>query len=304
MFSSFLLLAAAVAVQAQPQSDGQTAVVARVDDQAITAAELQYEVQRALGDRQLDAASLSALRKATLEQLIQRRLAQHHFNRKGFGASQQEIDLVIQRKRRELEDRESSLDEYLARAGLSDASFRAEVAWQIGWPRFLKRFLTEDNLQNYFEQHRREFDGTQLKVAHILFPVEAGADDQGWEKARASAQRVRGDIESGLDFADAASRHSGAPTARAGGDIGYIQRHRPMPEPFSQAAFALQEGEVSPPVASPYGVHLILCKHIKPGEKTMEDVRSELRTAAIRFLFQWAADQQRGDSVVEVLLRD
>ncbi|MCE9525651.1 MAG: peptidyl-prolyl cis-trans isomerase, partial [Planctomycetales bacterium] len=99
-------------------------------------------------------------------------------------------------------------------------------------------------------------------------------------------------------FADAAKKHSQAPTAKDVGNIGTIRRHEPMPEDFSKAAFALKKGEVSPPVVSPFGVHLIQVQEIIPGRRTWEDCREELRPAVTLYLFRWIAEKQRKEAKI------
>ena len=66
-----------------------------------------------------------------------------------------------------------------------------------------------------------------------------------------------------------------------------------MSEEFSAVAFRLKKGEVSLPVRSPFGFHLITCREIKVGEKQWQQVREPLRKAITNYLFQWTAQQQR-----------
>jgi parvulin-like peptidyl-prolyl isomerase len=73
-----------------------------------------------------------------------------------------------------------------------------------------------------------------------------------------------------------------------------------MPEVFSATAFALDPGEISQPVVSPFGVHLIKCLAIKPGEQTWQDVRGDLYQAVSRYLFRWAAERQRPLATIEI----
>ena len=128
--------------------------------------------------------------------------------------------------------------------------------------------MTDDNLQKYFEQHRRDFDGTKMHVAHILLKI--GGDDP--QRAVEQAKELRGRIAGKkLTFEAAAMSHSAAPTGAKGGDIGLISRHEPMPESFSAAAFTLEEGEVSEPVVTAFGVHLIRCLKIEPGQKQWQN---------------------------------
>ena len=58
-----------------------------------------------------------------------------------------------------------------------------------------------------------------------------------------------------------------------------------MDEAFSRAAFSLKPGEVTPPVRSPFGVHLIRCDEVRPGKKRLADVRQEVDDALARELF-------------------
>jgi len=72
-----------------------------------------------------------------------------------------------------------------------------------------------------------------------------------------------------------------------------------MSESFSRAAFALEKGELSQPVESSFGVHLIQCVEIKPGEKRWQEVKSELNAAMTRFLFDWVANKQRPNAQIQ-----
>jgi parvulin-like peptidyl-prolyl isomerase len=66
-----------------------------------------------------------------------------------------------------------------------------------------------------------------------------------------------------------------------------------MPEAFSRAAFALAEQEISEPVVTPFGVHLVQCLGVEAGKRSWQDARSEIEAAMVQYLFAWAADRQR-----------
>jgi len=289
----------AVSAQDSPQADDR--VAATVDGEPIYVREIQRELSRVLGERKVEPAALDALRSKTLEQLVDRWLVLKYLAQNSFGASDQDIDLAISRIGKQLAQQELTVADYVKRAEMSIAEFRRTLAWQIGWRRYLEKFVTDQNLERYFDKHRRDFDGTELRVAHILFKVGPLGDEQALSEAIGRAERVQREIQSGeLTFAEAAKRYSQAPTADGGGDIGNISRHQPMPEPFSRAAFALDKGQVSPPVVSPAGVHLIQCLDIKPGEKTWQEARTELERTVTQYLFRWVADQTRPDAEIEI----
>ena len=277
-------------------------VAARVNDAPIYADEVDRIVAQAVGERAADAAAQRALRAAALEQLVNRRLVLEHLAKTRQGASQQDVDLALVRIEKQLAQQEQTLDAYLEKAGLTADEFRRTLAWQIGWDRYLDAQLTEENLQKYFQRHKRDFDGTSLRVAHILLKVDPPSDSGAIDAAVRRAEQIYEDVSSGkITFAAAAQEYSQAPTADKGGDIGWIERREPMPESFSQAAFALQAGEVSRPVASPFGVHLIQCLEVKAGEKTWQEAIPQLEPAVTRYLFQWLADQERKTARIEIM---
>lgn len=276
-------------------------VVATVDAVPITDVEVQRELARTVPDNHLSPDAVSSLRSAALRQLIDRRLVAAYLDQHGFAARPAEVEREIQRIRAHLAQRQQTLDEYLQRSGLTDDQLRTGVAWQFSWSRFTERYLTAENLARFFEQHRRDFDGAEMSVAHILFHIEPPGDARAIATAVSAAEKLRARLSaSELTFAEAAARYSSAPTAADGGRLGFIDRHQPMPEAFTVAAFALEPGEVSPPVITAAGVHLIQCLEIKPGPKRWQDVREDLQSAVARHLFHWAADRQRPNARIEL----
>ena len=290
-----VLLTAAVAA-AQDAEPIAARVVATIDGQPVHAAEAIREFELAYGKAEVtDEQKREHLQRA-LAQVIDRRLALARLVKMGQAASQADVDQAFSRLEKQLADQNIKPAERYERIGLSPDEVRQNLLWTLSWQQYLARQLTDENLQRYFERQRRDFDGTQLRVAHILLKAEK---DEGLT-ASGKAAAVRAEIAAGkLSFAEAARMHSSGPSAAAGGDIGWIERHQPMPEAFSQAAFALQAGEISQPVATTFGVHLIRVNEVKPGQRTWQDARDELKPAVTLYLFRWLADKQRAESKVE-----
>jgi parvulin-like peptidyl-prolyl isomerase len=72
-----------------------------------------------------------------------------------------------------------------------------------------------------------------------------------------------------------------------------------MVEPFSRAAFALDKDQISPPIATVFGIHLIRVTDIKPGEKKWTDVRDALKAAVTENLFEQLIAHERGAAAVQ-----
>jgi parvulin-like peptidyl-prolyl isomerase len=277
-------------------------IIARVDGETITQRELDRELAPATRLLDPQAALPPEVTQRALAQLIDRRLVVKYLTRQQLAASDQEIDLEIGRLKTRLKAQEKKLAEHLQALGMSEEELRREIRWRLSWARYLNDRLTDENLQKYFEKHRRQFDGTELRVAHLLLKTNAD-DPQAMEAAKAKAAAIRAEIEAGkVTFADACREHSQAPTANNGGDIGFIRRGEPMPEAFSAAAFAQEKGQVSEPVPTKFGIHLIQVLEEKPGQKTWQDCRRELRAGVTQYLFQWIAERERETAKIETNL--
>jgi len=91
---------------------------------------------------------------------------------------------------------------------------------------------------------------TQVKASHILVKTED------------EAKNLYEEIKNGKDFAQAAMEYSSCPSSRNGGDLGFFPKGV-MVKPFEDAAFSLPVGEVSQPVQTQFGWHLILVTDIE-----------------------------------------
>lgn len=85
---------------------------------------------------------------------------------------------------------------------------------------------------------------TEVRASHILVKTEE------------EAKKLYDEIKAGKDFADAAAEYSLCPSGAAGGDLGFFGKGM-MVKPFEDAAFALEVGELSEPVETQFGWHLI-----------------------------------------------
>jgi parvulin-like peptidyl-prolyl isomerase len=131
----------------------------------------------------------------------------------------------------------------------------------------------------YFEEHKSEYETVHSR--HILIRMKgspltlrAGKQELTDEEALAKAQELRKKILAGGDFAALAKTESDDATSGAnGGDLGSIKRGQMVTE-FDQAVFSLPVGQVSEPVKTRYGYHLI--KVEQHDTKTFDDVKADL----------------------------
>lgn len=287
----------AAAPDEQPGPNKQQ-IAARVDNEPIGLAEVERELAQGLKGLKVEGEALARLKKHALEQVIDRHLVLRFLQANKQAASKEDVDFAVARLVRQLKAKDTALAAHLKSIGMTEAELRQELLWKISWARYVESHSTDEYLKKYFDLHRSDFDGTQLQVAHILLKVPS-SDEAKLKEALDAAASIKAEIDSGkLTFAAAARQHSEAPTAKDGGNIGTIRRREPMPEDFTKAAFTLKKNDISPPVTSPFGVHLIQVQEITPGKRTWEDCREELRPAVTLYLFRWIAEKERKSAKV------
>lgn len=123
--------------------------------------------------------------------------------------------------------------------------------------------VADADIEKYYADHQDEFmTPLTLRASHILVKTEE------------EASLIKSQIESGADFEEMARRNSLDATAIRGGDLGFFQKGRFVPE-FEEAVFSMKKGEVRGPVKSQFGYHVIrLTDRLEPTLRSFRDVRS------------------------------
>jgi peptidyl-prolyl cis-trans isomerase SurA len=162
---------------------------------------------------------------------------------------------------------EEEFQSELAREGLTERDlrirYRRDVRNQLLKQKLIQRKLRDVTVSNgevreFFANYQDSLpeQPAGIKLAHILIPVEAS--EETIDSARSAITRILGEIESGLEFGEAARRYSQDLTAESGGDLGWFGSGDMVPT-FENAAFSLVPGQVSGVVRTRYGFHLIQC---------------------------------------------
>lgn len=114
--------------------------------------------------------------------------------------------------------------------------------------------ITEEQLRAAYEEQQ---PGAEVRARHILLQMQPDASTAERDSLTRLAQELGDRARGGADFAELAREYSQDPgTAQEGGDLGFFGRGQMVP-PFEDAAFALEPGEVSDVVESPFGLHVI-----------------------------------------------
>ncbi len=128
---------------------------------------------------------------------------------------------------------------------------------------------TDEEINTWYQGHGEDYK-RQEKVECNVVRFAKEASDADWASALAEMLEIRDEIESGsIKFEDAAKRYSEDGSAARGGDLGTFDRNRMVPE-FTEASFSLPVGEISQPVKTKFGYHLIEVTEQHMDEETNE----------------------------------
>ena len=291
----FLMLAWLTPMRAEGvDAPSEIAVAATVGDEPISTAEAEQFLARSLRGKKVGPELLPLARAGALEEIVLRRLVLAYAQRMGDEPSPQELTRAAAAMESRLAAQRRTIDDWLKTESITRLDLDRRFAWNLVWEKYRARYLAPERREAYFLAHRRELDGTQLEVSHILLRAASDAGSRVGDALVEQALAIRREIASGrVPFAEAARAHSAGPSRASGGRLGFIGRHGPMDETFSRAAFALAVGETSPPVRTPFGVHLIHCDACRAGGKRLADVGPEVDEALSRELIEKLARLQR-----------
>lgn len=143
--------------------------------------------------------------------------------------------------------------------------------------------VSEENIKAYYEQHKDRYKAEERsELEYVIFSKEAMETD--WIKLKAEIDQLKSRIDKGEDFAELAKAYCEDGSAPNGGDLGWFGRGQ-MVGPFEDAAFALRPGQVSDPVKTQFGWHLI-----KLDEKKIEGGAEQVHARHILLKIQVSSE--------------
>jgi peptidyl-prolyl cis-trans isomerase C len=286
-------------------------LAARINGQDIGAERFQHYFDDFLAERGRNVAAirnpeaLRKLRQEALEALIDEELLGQEAARLGIAAEPAEIDQALERMRANFKTPEA-FARRLQQGGFDEAGYRDYLARQLAVKRLVEERIqagitvSDAEIHRFYRANPKHFAiPEQIRLRHILI---AGEGDVG-ERCRAVLAQAR---RPGADFAALAQRNSQAENAADGGDVGFVSRSQLPPE-LQAAAFALKPGQVSEPVATDTGCHLLKLEGrrsgVLPESDAREPVRSHLQAEKAKQRLQEHLKTLRREGTVEVLLR-
>lgn len=215
-----------------------------------------------------------ARRDWLIEHAIERELIRGFLNRRKVVPPAEAVELQL----RQLEDlirrRGEDPSRLLQRLGLTREVLQRELGLSLAWQDYVRQAATEREIQQYFQEHRPELDGTRVRVRQIVRKLSPDASAEPSQAMQQRLERLRQEIEAGkISFAEAARQHSESPSAEHGGDVGWVGAPGKLPPQLTTVVLRLQPGEMAGPIRTAFGWHLVQVTERKPGQLSLEDAR-------------------------------
>lgn len=270
-----LLFASTVPVQASQPLDQ---AVALVDDDVVLKSELDRRlasVRKDLQARNVRLPNDDVLRQQVLDRLITDNVQLQMAKRAGVRVSDQELGQFIENIAKENRLSPEQFRLKLASEGLSYELFREDLRNEVLISRVRQGavgrrvFISEQEVQAMMETIAAEGESrTEYHLGHILLPIPESASPEDVRAVSERATALIKQLRSGSDFAELAIANSAGQEALQGGDFGWKTANQ-LPTLFAGAAKSLKPGEVSEPLRSGSGLHILKLFDSRGNERVM-----------------------------------
>jgi foldase protein PrsA len=233
---------------------GNSGVVARVNNQEITKDQFYDKLVEGYG-------------KDVLDGMITDKIIELESEKNKVTVTDAEIQDEI-KKMAESYGGEAAFNQQLQQAGVTTESMKADVTKYLKIVKLLgsKISVTDEEISSYFSENKASFaQAEQVEASHILVADEA------------TAKEVKKKLDEGGDFAKLAAEYStDTQSAQNGGSLGYFGRGE-MVEAFENAAFSMDINQISDPIKTDFGYHIIKVTGKKAAqEATLENSKAKI----------------------------
>ncbi|MBM3279207.1 MAG: peptidylprolyl isomerase [Candidatus Handelsmanbacteria bacterium] len=267
LFALILGLGAALPAGAAPELLDR--IVAVIDNQVILWSEVNFRVLLELQERgyrqQPRPEELARLRQQALQQMVDENVLVLKARRDSLQVDESQVEAILGQRLQEIKTGMPAAEfaSMLERAGLSERQLKTRyrkdirhslLADQLRGQLAMRLYVGRKELETYRQTYR---DSLPPRLSLSKISVKLKPEPQVMERARTRIEEVRQKLQAGEPFADLARRYSEDPGSAAnGGDLGCFKSGQLVPE-FEEAARQLKPGQLSEPVITPYGYHLI-----------------------------------------------
>ncbi len=267
----------------------------------------EAEVRKSLAQYEIPEESRELAYEEVVTALINQKLLGKFLDDEGIEVSFQVIDDEVKRITEELESTgQGSLASMLAASNLTLTELKEQLELRLRWSQYQQAQSDDASLRDFFRVNLELFTGARVKLSHIFVPLDPEtATDAQRTSARKKLLAIKQKIETDeVDFGTAADFYSEDPAnveTPAGGNLGYISRRGQVPDEIAEVAFNIAVGEVSDPVTSDFGLHLITITDRSTGQDiTYDDVLETVKAQFGQDLQQSIVEDLRAKANIKI----
>jgi peptidyl-prolyl cis-trans isomerase SurA len=290
-------------------------IAAVVNSEIITLSEVETRAAPELAvltDSKERAAQRSRIIREALDQLIADKLVDWQLKEQHIEVTDQDVEAAAESLKAQNGFDNAKLEQALREHGMTLSSWKNDVLRkQLARLKLIRskvegkiKVSDEDVKAEYQKWARMESEDAEIRARHILVKIN-GTSAEEVEKARQKALKITEEArQPGVDFAELAKKRGEGSSAQDGGDLGFFRRGV-MFEEFEKVAFALKPGEVSDPVRTTHGWHVIKLEErravpVKSYQEVEASLREKLRASQMEKASQAYIDELKQTAVVEV----
>ena len=261
-------------------------VVAKVNNEIITLSSVQERVEILKQKYKNNSADFDEkkLLKEAVEMMIGEKLQLQEGKKIGLEVEDSAVEAALKNIEKNNGLEEGQLAAMLEAEGKSLESYKNHIRDQILVSKITQYELgsrikiSDKKIAKYYHDNQKDFwEEGKFKVRHILILSEKDALAGNKMEKYKYIKEILSEIKNGKDFAEAAKEYSEDVSASSGGDVGYIEKGKMVPE-FEEAIYSLKEGEISDVVETEFGFHIIKVDEAQPGRTLpLKEVKGKIQ---------------------------
>ena len=297
LVAALLLCVCSTVAFGQSQREKSDSVLATVGRRKITLSEVElFKVRRGIPGK-----LTPELKKRLLTLLIDRCVVENWLAKK-VKIDRRQLARQVALTRTQIKRSGKDPDTFFKTIGISDKQLAGLLEGTVRWNLYVAGKLSNDAIRGEFRRNRARYNDTRVRARQILIKAKPGdttARQMAIQKLRDAKQKAAGSESA---FEELAKSMSQSPSAKQGGDVGFFAWQGQMPSAVAAAAFKLKIGDISDPIESPFGVHLLKVTDRREGTLSPEDARPQIVEVISQQEWNAILEREKKKATIEVPL--
>jgi len=256
-------------------------VVAKVNGKEIKSDEYREEIQKITSrGAKIPPERMARIKDNILKRIIEKELIDQEIAKQAVQVTDEEIQAAFDEYKKRFRT-EEQFENYLKHGKVTVEQIKERMRNKRALEKLIEKSgdltVTDAEAKEFYDKNERFYvEKEGIRASHILVKVDEGAPEDKVAAAQKKIEEIQAELKKGMAFEEAATKFSEGPSAPKGGDLGFFGRGQ-MVKQFEDVAFALEPNQVSDPVRTRFGFHIIKV-HEKRTErkKPFDEVKDQI----------------------------